>query len=66
MILKLFAYLYFVGFVLLIMFFFFGIIVEKHLDNCNPIKKLWRKHVIDYDPLEPRPEGTLCEDEGRS
>ena len=35
-------------------------LIEKKLDNCNPIKKWWRRHIIDYDPSEPRPDGTNC------
>jgi len=30
--------------------FFFGIIVENHLDDTNPIKKWWRKHIVAPDP----------------
>ena len=37
-------------------------IIEKNLDNCNPIKKWWRRHIIDFDASEPRPEGTTCDE----
>lgn len=56
------AYLY------LFFLVFFGVIfgltpiIEKNLDNCHPLKKWWRKHIIDYDPSEPRPEGTNCDE----
>ena len=64
MILKLIIVVYFVFFVFTTLFFVLGVLIEKQLDNCNPIKKWWRKHIIDYDPREPRPDGTICQDEG--
>lgn len=44
------------------LFFFLTLIIENNLDNCNPIKKWWRKHIMDYDPTEPRPQGTTCDE----
>ena len=30
----------------------FGIIVENYLDDNNPLKKWWRKHIVDDDPYD--------------
>jgi len=60
MILIAYVYLFFLG--LFAVIFALTPIIEKNLDNCNPIKKWWRKHIIDYDPTEPRPEGTTCDE----
>lgn len=30
-------------------------IVEKNFDECHPVKKWWRRHVIAWDPEQLRP-----------
>ena len=32
------------------------LIVEKNFDESHPIKKWWRKHIIDTDPYDETPE----------
>lgn len=32
--------------------FIFGIIVENYIDEANPIKKWWRKHIVAPDPYD--------------
>lgn len=30
----------------------FGVIIEKYIDESNPIKKWWRKHIAAPDPYD--------------
>lgn len=32
-----------------------GALIENRLNENHPIKKWWRKHVLDYDPEDKNP-----------
>jgi hypothetical protein len=34
---------------LLLLFSFFGVVVEKYVSEEHPLKKWWRKHIISND-----------------
>jgi len=59
---KILAYIYLSSLITFALIFILTPLIEKNLENCNPLKKWWRKHIIDYDPSEPRPEGTNCDE----
>lgn len=61
-IIKILLSFYFISLIGMALVFALTPIIEKNLDNCNPIKKWWRRHIIDYDASEPRPEGTTCDE----
>lgn len=33
----------------------FGIFVENYLEDSNPLKKWWRKQIVDNDPEDENP-----------
>ena len=46
------AYLWVLSLVLMTGFMVTAMIVEKNFDESHPVKKSWRKHIIDTDPEE--------------
>ena len=59
---KIIAWFYLISLIGLGFTFLIHLLIEKNLDNCHPLKKWWRRHIVDYDPTEPRPEGTTCDE----
>lgn len=55
------AILKFLGWVWILMLvisvigFLFGIYVENYVSDDNPVKKWWRKNIVDVDPDDKNP-----------
>ena len=48
------AYLGIISIVFMATFLIVGIIVEKNFDESHPIKKWWRRNIIDNDPEDAK------------
>jgi hypothetical protein len=48
------AYLGIISIVFMGTFLIVGIIVEKNFDESHPIKKWWRRNIIDNDPEDAK------------
>jgi len=44
------AYLWIISIVFMATFLVVGMIVEKNFDESHPVKKWWRRNIIDNDP----------------
>jgi hypothetical protein len=42
--------LYSAGFILMVLLFTLGVIIERNFKESHPVKKWWRKHIIGLDP----------------
>lgn len=42
--------IYLGGFILMVLLFTLGVIIERNLKESHPVKKWWRKHIIGLDP----------------
>lgn len=38
------------GFILMVLLFTLGVIIERKFNESHPVKKWWRKHIIGLDP----------------
>lgn len=41
--------IYLGGFILMVLLFTLGVIIERNLKESHPVKKWWRKHIIGLD-----------------
>ena len=48
------AYLWIISIVFMATFLVIGMIVEKNLDESHPVKKWWRRNIIDNDPEDAK------------
>ena len=48
------AYLWIISIVFMATFLVIGMIVEKNLDESHPVKKWWRRNIIDTDPEDAK------------
>ena len=48
------AYLWIISIVFMATFLVIGMIVEKNLDESHPVKKWWRRNIIDTDPEDTK------------
>jgi hypothetical protein len=56
------AYLWILSLFLMTGFTVTAVIIEKNFDESHPVKKWWRKHIIDTDPEQYKyPEDDIQE-----
>lgn len=48
------AYLWIISIVFMATFLIVAMIVEKNFDESHPIKKWWRRNIIDNDPEDAK------------
>ena len=48
------AYLWIISIVFMATFLVVGMIVEKNFDESHPVKKWWRRNIIDNDPEDAK------------
>lgn len=44
------------GFILMVLLFTLGVIIERNFNESHPVKKWWRKHIIGLDPNQRSPK----------
>ena len=52
------AYLWIISIVFMATFIIVAMIVEKNFDESHPIKKWWRRNIIDNDPEDAKYKST--------